>query len=584
MVVLSASAPTFTPASHDAEDEKDEKVAKAKAILMSAVRGKLPSREVDPKALQAREILTRAIARNTAGVDGKTDVDATYRNYGEYGMDEWWQSDDQQQFMSEYGNEPFGEEWCHGQQQQNQEDLSSEQMLRGYYEDEWGEWQPYYNGTLKSFNAQKGYGFLSCPEAVQFYGQDIFIHKNWVPCPHSIGQSVEFKIVLSARGQPQADDCKWLPKSQPSGLVVRRYDPNREEESSRREAEISQIFSDKGPSTVITPSKAINPVTSITPSKATNPAQGSAVVDINKPADNIAAMSQKLLREYRPRSGQELVATETPCKKEIGQTPSAAVFKQRKYLGIVTQLGADGYGYIESDAHANVYFVSSQFANLMEGSTVEFTLANETLGPSQSEKKWQQPEHIVVDSIPYRHDYRHQESTGAWVGLSKTAVTTLQGLLKHIHENAETAVVTAIDLQDRPASPSDNQDLHEVDYVMFVLDRLGEENRAVEAFGGFIKMLLMLMLSKMLRQCREVSRVEKLCRWIVAAAERIQPTREDQVKTNFPKVAQQIISRLQHAFKNLEESLDQVERRPFCYALSSSIATLHDKVKQCQCV
>merc|ERR1719399_2174709 len=36
--------------------------------------------------------------------------------------------------------------------------------------------QTYY-GTVKSFQTQKGFGFISCPEADAEYGRDVFIHK-----------------------------------------------------------------------------------------------------------------------------------------------------------------------------------------------------------------------------------------------------------------------------------------------------------------------------------------------------------------------------------------------------------------------
>jgi CspA family cold shock protein len=60
-------------------------------------------------------------------------------------------------------------------------------------------------GTVKWFNAQKGYGFLSTPE-----GKDVFVHFSAIQNEEGYktlneGQAVEFDIVEGARG-PQASN------------------------------------------------------------------------------------------------------------------------------------------------------------------------------------------------------------------------------------------------------------------------------------------------------------------------------------------------------------------------------------------
>lgn len=76
---------------------------------------------------------------------------------------------------------------------------------------DFGWWVPYYTGTLKSFNVRSGYGFLECAETFDIYKTDVYIHKNNVPVPWHIGQTVEFMVHQNKHGQPQAQDCLWLP-------------------------------------------------------------------------------------------------------------------------------------------------------------------------------------------------------------------------------------------------------------------------------------------------------------------------------------------------------------------------------------
>ena len=84
-------------------------------------------------------------------------------------------------------------------------------QLRGSYQDEvTKEWVPYLVGKLRSFSAENGFGFIECPDALERFGADVFVHKNEVPSPWRIGQVVEFAVKTNARGQPQARDVLWL--------------------------------------------------------------------------------------------------------------------------------------------------------------------------------------------------------------------------------------------------------------------------------------------------------------------------------------------------------------------------------------
>jgi len=68
-----------------------------------------------------------------------------------------------------------------------------------------------YLGTLKSFSAAQGYGFLACAELWPKYGRDIYFGKHQLPSSWRLGQSVEFAVMLHSSGHPQARWVDWDP-------------------------------------------------------------------------------------------------------------------------------------------------------------------------------------------------------------------------------------------------------------------------------------------------------------------------------------------------------------------------------------
>jgi len=62
-----------------------------------------------------------------------------------------------------------------------------------------------YTGTVKSYNATKGFGFIVCPETHAQFGSDVFIHKDQVE-GINVDDTVKFTLRFSLNGQPQAKD------------------------------------------------------------------------------------------------------------------------------------------------------------------------------------------------------------------------------------------------------------------------------------------------------------------------------------------------------------------------------------------
>jgi len=62
-----------------------------------------------------------------------------------------------------------------------------------------------HQGRLKSFNAEKGFGFIECAETHAMYGRDVFVHKANVG-DLAVGTEVTFKMETNKQGMPQARD------------------------------------------------------------------------------------------------------------------------------------------------------------------------------------------------------------------------------------------------------------------------------------------------------------------------------------------------------------------------------------------
>merc|ERR1719433_992384 len=87
----------------------------------------------------------------------------------------------------------------------------------------------------------------------------------------------------------------------------------------------------------------------------------------------------------------------------------------------------------------------------------------------------------------------------------------------------------------------------DIDFVTFVLDRIGEETEVVDKIKDFVRMLLLLMVAKLLKAQFREERFQQLIRWFKAAADKIEPARDEEVRKHLPGLIPEFHGNLQEA-------------------------------------
>jgi len=354
-----------------------------------------------------------------------------------------------------------------------------------------GECVTYYVGRLKSFNNQKGFGFLSCKQSKADWGVDVFIHKNFVPQPWHIGQPVEYAVTLNGRGQPQALDVNWLPRlpeaPKPGAIRV-----------------------PQGP-----PAAVGRPATPGGGVVATGSACTGGTGD---PAGSAAATTASAHR--------------APVQKKV-----------ERYIGTLKSYSvAQGYGFVACEelfqSHKrDVYLDRSQVPT--EGWRLGMCLE---FGTTLNQKGNPQARSVVWDPIPLVPGMSGAQGTAPAADqrvFSSATLSKVKKLLGHLNdpnEQREVAVVTAIDFQGVTSAKDSDEADRDIDYVAFVLDRLGDNMAdAASCLKDFVKMLLLLI-------CKA------LIKWFKVLTETINPHGDD-VAFHFGAVAQQIHSHVDSALR-----------------------------------
>merc|ERR1711933_672719 len=71
-------------------------------------------------------------------------------------------------------------------------------------------------GRIKSFNTEKGFGFIDCPKMRDKYGRDVFIHKKQMG-DLEVGDEITFVCEPNKEGMPQARDITLTDGTRPEG-------------------------------------------------------------------------------------------------------------------------------------------------------------------------------------------------------------------------------------------------------------------------------------------------------------------------------------------------------------------------------
>ncbi|CAK0838592.1 unnamed protein product [Prorocentrum cordatum] len=70
-------------------------------------------------------------------------------------------------------------------------------------------WRPTYQGRIRSYSQQKGFGFIDCQESLRAFGRDVFIHRfQMEEAKLTIAQEVVFEVELNKTGCPQARNVR----------------------------------------------------------------------------------------------------------------------------------------------------------------------------------------------------------------------------------------------------------------------------------------------------------------------------------------------------------------------------------------
>lgn len=409
-------------------------------------------------------------------------------------------------------------------------------MLRGYYQDVLGNWMTYYVGNLKSFSSRSGYGFIECTQSWADYGMDVFIHRNEVQTPWHVGQPVEFAVFLNTRGQPQACDVKWLPLLPQQRTAFAKAAP------------ALGTFSAAAPM----PAQA-----HVQDSSGYSASTGSAAIAVPAPAatfngGGVAAQAAATTSRASPETNGSNASSADDRSKSA----------RERFIGVLKSYSpAQGYGFFSCDEvwalySRDTYFDKSQMPkpSWSTGQTIEFSVILNTRNQPQARDINWDPVPLLPKDEKQRSEPDAQQGPRSHQPHTIEKVTKLLRYIKN--SELETALVTSISNVGDAAKLVQADAESDIDYVTFVLDRIGDETAAASTIKDFVKMLVVLWLVKSVRKKYPIPRLEKMVRWVDVLSRDIDPSLE-QVRNHFQDVAKQISNHIETACSENEDTAKQ---------------------------
>lgn len=445
-------------------------------------------------------------------------------------------------------------------------------MLREYFWDPFSnDYVPYFLGSLKSFSSKSGYGFIECPQSHQHWGVDVFVHKNQVPVPWSLGQPVEFSVIVNNEGRPQASDTNWLPKvpQKRAGATGQVLGANVGVNAANAGvAHQPGIFSPNDPSRRI-------PVTA--PPSAPSPSAPSGYQ--GEQSSSTAGTGET------PPVPTESKTTETATDSAEAARPKRSLADGPFYIGTLKSYSAaQGYGFLHCEElhqqfSRDIYFDRSQLCRVYNtGMHVEFQITLNPRGQPQARNVFWNPLPVAPVENKGRPEVDNMQNVQKIP--SHASVEKARKLLRLLNGNeCEQAIVAAIDYQGaekiepRDANNANITTERSIDFVSFVLDRIDATADQEQAqLQDFVKMLLLLMLAKMLNKRFNLDRVKKFAKWLQRYTTDLNTKQEAQVAQHFQEVSQQICDVLTKALAENSHTTDP--------EVSSTIHSVMEQLKE----
>lgn len=217
-------------------------------------------------------------------------------------------------------------------------------------------------GVVKSYNPEKGFGFIECPELHEVFGNDVFLHCKQIS-GFAKGDSVSFAVALNKDNKPQAYDLQSLNGGHP----IQHHGQNQYNQNNH--------YSQQGQYNQYQTSAPIPHNWPIPPRSVIQP------IMKREPVVSTVSPSSSMPRTAVKRK-QAVISGKADEQHDLGE-----------HVGFVKSFNAkNGYGFIECDALKEQGFQNDVFLHHLQlgsfdvGSVVRFSAYLNSKGQPQAKE------------------------------------------------------------------------------------------------------------------------------------------------------------------------------------------------------